>query len=790
MANKLYPLLTLRGLVVLPGNGMTFDVGRPKSIKAIEAASEFGNNIFLITQKDPDADEPDTEALYKIGTVCTIKQIMRFAEDRIRVVVEGVSRGELLELIDKIDYNEGYVKIERTKPVKENEEGLIKQVLNILDEYVRINRRITADIKGLAEKYRGDLSNLVYEITNILPVDFRDKQEVLEKSITEDRTKVLVNCMLHEIDILNLENEIHEKVQSNIGRMQKESYLREQIKVIKAELGDDSDNDIEEYIKKAEVLENIPEVHEKAMKEINRLSKMPFGFAEATVIANYLETLFSIPWEEKSEENIDLEYAENVLNEEHYGLEMVKERIIEYLSVRKITDKLRSPVICLVGPPGVGKTSIAKSIAKSIGKKYVRMSLGGIKDEAEIRGHRKTYIGAMPGRVINAIKQAGTNNPLILLDEIDKMGSDFKGDPTAAMLEVLDIEQNYSFRDHFLELPFDLSEVLFVCTANNIEGIPGPLRDRMEIIEVSSYTEEEKLQIAMRHLLPKQLMAHGLSAKTVKVDEEAMTEIIKCYTAESGVRNLEREIAKMCRRIARLFAEGKQKSFKVSASRIEKLLGTKKRIAESGREEDEVGVCTGLAWTSIGGVTLNIEVNVMPGSGKLELTGHLGDVMKESALAAMSFIRSRMDELNLDKDFYSKYDIHIHIPEGATPKDGPSAGITLASAMVSALTGMPCRKDVAMTGEITLRGRVLPIGGVKEKSLAAYRLGIKNIIIPWDNIKDLDDIPESIKKDINFIPVKNMDEVLGTALTGFKREYCYGIMNTNTPRGTYLYEHI
>lgn len=793
MAKELFPILTLRGLVVFPGNTMTFDVGRERSIRAIDIAVQNGGRIFLVAQKDPETEEPSVDDLYKVGTVCTIKHVMRFSEDRLRVIVEGNIRAELGDLTRLNGYMEGYVKLfaPEAETAGDLQNTLYKRLIDSLEAYMRMNRRFTIDFNGIEKKFAGDLDGMVYEVANVIPVEFNLKQDVLNQASAIERAENLIRCIHHEMDILNLEREIQEKVQSNIGKMQKESYLREQLKVIRSELGEgDNESEIEEYRKKAEQLKFDPDIYEKVTKEINRLAKMPFGFAEASVITNYLDTVFAMPWQEKTDENIDLSYAEAVLNEEHYGLDLVKERILEYLAVRKITGSLKGPVLCLAGPPGVGKTSIAKSIAKSLNKQYVRMSLGGIKDESEIRGHRKTYVGAMPGRVIHAIKQAGSKNPLILLDEIDKMGSDFKGDPTSAMLEVLDTEQNYAFRDHYLELPFDLSETLFICTANNLEGIPGPLRDRMEIIMVSSYTEEEKVQIALKHLLPKQLKEHGLSEKKVQVTQEAMEDVIRCYTAEAGVRGLEREVAKMCRKIAKLFAEGKRRTYKVTPANVEKLLGTKKRIPEQARQEDEVGVCTGLAWTSIGGVTLNIEVNIMPGTGKLELTGHLGDVMKESALAAMSFIRSRMDALHLDKNFYSKYDIHIHIPEGATPKDGPSAGITLATAMVSALTGIPCRRSVAMTGEITLRGRVLPIGGVKEKALAAYRAGIRTIIIPMDNKKDLDEIPDSIRKEIRFVPVKNMDEVLETALLGFKQEFYYGIMNINTPKGAYSYDHI
>ena len=792
MAREIIPVLTLRGLVVFPGNVVTFDVGRGKSLKALEIAMEQGGRIFLTVQKAPEMEDPAMEDLYKVGTICTIKHRLRLAPDKTRVIVEGKVRGELWELTRFSDYLEGCVNLldDSTSVFAYEQNELFRRLLDTLDAYARKNKRVTADIKGISEKFAGNLPGLVNEIANALPVDFKIKQDILGTDPVEERAEKVIQCIVHELEIMNLEQEIQQKVQSNMGKMQKDAYLREQMKVIREELGDDSESEAQEYQEKAETLKEFPQVYEKACKEIKRLSRMPFGYPEANVISNYLDVILNFPWKVESAETIDLELAAQILDEDHYGLEKVKERILEYLAVRKITGGAKGPLLCLVGPPGVGKTSIARSIAKALNKKYERMSLGGVRDEAELRGHRKTYVGAMPGRIVNAIAQAGTKNPLILLDEVDKMGSDYRGDPTAALLEILDPEQNCNFRDHFMELPVDLSSVLFLCTANGLEGIPGPLRDRMEIIEVSSYTQEEKLQIALRHLFPKQLSVHGLSSKKVTIREDAMQQVIACYTAEAGVRGLEREIAKMCRRIARLFAEGKRKSYTVTLANVEKLLGTPKRLPEQGREEHEVGVCTGLAWTSIGGVTLNIEVNVMPGTGKLELTGHLGDVMKESAVAAMSFIRSRVHQLGLEPDFHSKNDIHIHIPEGATPKDGPSAGITLATALVSALTGLPCDKNVAMTGEITLRGRVLPIGGLKEKSLAAYRAGIRTIVIPEDNKKDLEEIPAEIRSQIRFVPAKNMDLVLQTALIGFKQTFFCGIMHNNTAKGACVYEHI
>lgn len=772
MDKRILPVLTLRGLVVFPRNLVTFDVGREKSIKSIERALEYDTDIFLVTQLNSDIEDPTIEDLYEVGTVCKIKQIMRFSEDRIRVLVEGRYRAQLCDITQYSPYIEGVANdLSDYKDLTENstDEALVRNLINGFEEYLRLNPKTLIDAQAVVSKFGNDTETLTYEIANSMSINYTLKQELLEINDTTERAEKLLGNILREIEILNIEREINLKVQQQIGKLQRNAYLREQLKVIKAELGekDSLDDDVEAYKKRAEE-SNLPEdVYKKVMKEINRLSKMMPSSAEVPVLTNYINLVLDLPWNVRTEEKINLEDAERILKEDHYGLEKVKERILEYLAVKKLNNTLKGPILCLVGPPGVGKTSIARSVAKSLNRNYVRLSLGGVKDESEIRGHRKTYVGAMPGRIINAIKQAGSRNPLILLDEIDKMGSDFRGDPAAAMLEVLDAEQNNTFRDHYLELPFDLSEVMFITTANTLDTIAKPLLDRMEVIEVTSYTEEEKLQIAFRHLLPKQLKAHGLDVEKIKVEEDAMRDIITCYTAEAGVRNLERELAKLSRKIARKLAERKRKTFNVNGSNLEKLLGIKKRLPEKIREKDEVGVATGLAWTSIGGVTLEIEVNIMPGTGKIELTGSLGSVMKESALAAISFIRSRVDELGIDKDFYSTKDIHIHVPEGATPKDGPSAGITLATAMVSALTGCPCKKSVAMTGEITLRGRILPIGGVKEKILAAHRAGIKTVIIPEDNKKDLEEIPANVRRGMRFVTVASMDTVLLTALKNF-----------------------
>ena len=609
----------------------------------------------------------------------------------------------------------------------------------------------------------GQLSDII--ASNIF-LKVEQKQEIMDEFHPAARMEKLLEILMKEIEILEVEKNINARVRKQIDKMQKEYYLREQIKAIQNELGDKEGiaGEVEEYKERLEKANLPEEAEQKVLKELDRLLKMPTGSAEGSVIRTYLDWIFDLPWNTVTEEIIDLKKAEDILEEDHYGLEKVKERIIEYLAIRKLQNKLKGPILCLVGPPGVGKTSIAKSIARALNRNYVRMSLGGVRDEAEIRGHRRTYVGAMPGRILNVLKQAASKNPLILLDEIDKMSSDFRGDPASAMLEVLDGEQNFAFRDHYLELPFDLSDVMFLTTANSLETIPRPLLDRMEVIGISGYTEEEKLNIASKYLVPKQIQAHGLHKKNLKIDEEALRGIINYYTREAGVRTLEREVAHVCRKVARNIVSTGRKSITITVGSLEKYLGTKKFRYDKANENDEIGIATGLAWTPVGGDTLSIEVTIMNGSGKLELTGHLGEVMKESARAAMSFIRSKVGQLKIDPDFYTKYDIHIHVPEGAIPKDGPSAGITLATAMVSALTGLAVKRTVAMTGEITLRGRVLPIGGLKEKVLAAHRAGIETIIVPVDNKKDIDEIPENVRKKLKFILASDMDIVLSTAL--------------------------
>ncbi len=766
------PLLPLRGLTVFPYMILHFDVGRVKSIKALEEAMINNQLIFLVTQRDAKNDSPNAEDVYKIGTISKVKQLLKLPGDTIRVLVEGISRAEIsdftqtepffmAEVVEKIyvDDEDSLVEVEALK----------RRVVSTFEEYSKYNNKISPETV-LSVMSIDDSDQLSDIVTANLSLKVEHKQDILDEFQPKVRLEKLLEILVKEIDIMQIEKDINIKVRKQMDKMQKEYYLREQLKAIQTELGDKEGitGEVEEYKRKLKEGNFNEEIEKKVLKELDRLLKMPSGSAEGSVIRTYLDWIFDIPWNKKTEEIIDLERAETILDEDHYGLEKVKERIVEYLAIRKLKNDLKGPILCLVGPPGVGKTSIAKSIARALNRNYVRMSLGGVRDEAEIRGHRRTYVGAMPGRIISALKQADSKNPLILLDEIDKMSNDFRGDPASAMLEVLDGEQNFAFRDHYMELPFDLSDVLFLTTANNLDTIPRPLLDRMEVISLTSYTEEEKVNISTRYLFPKQLAEHGLKKGSIRIDEQAVREIINCYTREAGVRNLERQIATVCRKVAKKLVSSKQQSVKVTASNLEKLLGTKKFRYEKANEKDEVGISTGLAWTPVGGETLSIEVNLMAGSGKLELTGQLGDVMKESARAAMSFIRSKAEQYMIEKEFYSKYDIHIHVPEGAIPKDGPSAGITLATAMVSALTGIPVKRNVAMTGEITLRGRVLPIGGLKEKVLAAHRAGIDTIIIPVDNKKDLEDIPEAVRKKIKFVIAEEMDIVLNTALAKTK----------------------
>lgn len=766
---QVLPLLPLRGLTVFPYMTIYFDVGRAKSIKALEEAMTNNQLIFLVTQKDARNEEPVFEDLFSIGTISRIKQLLKLPGDTIRVLVEGVSRAQISEIEQKEPYFMAEV-TEKNYIIKNENvieiEALRRQVFSSFEEYAKISGKITPEIV-MAVDTISDVSQLADSIASHVLLKTEAKQELLNEFNPILRLEKILEVLCSEIEIIDVERNINARVRKQIDKSQREYYLREQIKAIQTELGDKDGiaAEVEEYKSKL-IKANLPEEAEKrVLKELDRLIKMPPGVAESTVIRNYLDWIFDLPWNNTTKENLDILNAEAVLNVDHYGLEKVKERIIEFLSVRIMKKDLKGPILCLVGPPGVGKTSIAKSIARALNRKYVRMSLGGVRDEAEIRGHRKTYVGAMPGRIISSLKQAGTKNPLILLDEIDKMTSDFRGDPSAALLEVLDGEQNFSFRDHFIELPIDLSDVLFLTTANSLDTIPRPLLDRMEIIQISSYTEEEKTNIAIKHLLPKQLEAHGLKKSSLRISDEVVRDIVNYYTKEAGVRSLERQIGTICRKCVKMLLTSGKKSITITSANLENFLGKHKFRYDKIKDKNEIGMATGLAWTPVGGDTLTIEVNIMKGTGKLDLTGQLGDVMKESAKAAMSYIRSIADKYNIADEFYKDNDIHIHVPEGAIPKDGPSAGITLATAMLSAITGIPVKSNVAMTGEITLRGRVLPIGGLKEKVIAANRAGIDTVIIPIDNVKDTDEIPENVKKNIKFVPASQMDVVLETAFT-------------------------
>ena len=765
---QIIPLLPLRGLTVFPDMVLHFDVGRAKSIKALEEAMISSQLIFLVTQKDARTDSPGAEDIFNVGTISRVKQLLKLPGDTIRVLVEGISRAEISEIlqdepffiaetVEKIYIDDNTHKVET--------EALMRRVFTTFEEYAKLSNKVSPEtmLGIMSVEEPGKLAD---GIAASVMLKSEQKQEILNEFHPRKRLEAMLEILLQEMEILEVEKNINSRVKKQIDKIQKEYYLREQMKAIQNELGDKDgvNGEIEEYKQKMEAASLPEEAEKKFVKELDRLAKMQQGSAEGSVIRTYLDWILDLPWNKTTEEIIDLKRAEEMLDEDHYGMEKVKERIIEYIAVRKLKNELKGPILCLFGPPGVGKTSIAKSIARALNRNYVRMSLGGVKDEAEIRGHRRTYVGAMPGRIIAAMKQAGSKNPLILLDEIDKMSSDFRGDPASAMLEVLDGEQNNSFRDHYLEMPFDLSDVLFLTTANNLDTIPRPLLDRMEIISLSSYTEVEKINICIKYLIPKQLEKHGLTTKQIVITDEAVKQVINCYTRESGVRSLEREIATICRRAAKKLLSEQKKTIKVTERNLDSYLGIPKYRHDKANEKDEIGLATGLAWTPVGGEVLYIEVTLMSGNGKLELTGHLGDVMKESARAGLSYIRSKAEELGIDKDFHNKMDIHIHVPEGAIPKDGPSAGITLATAIISALTGIPVHKEVAMTGEITLRGRVLPIGGLKEKVIAAHRAGIKTVIIPEENRKDVEEIPETVRTELKFVYASYIDTVIKTAL--------------------------
>ncbi len=766
--NKLLPLLPLRGLTIFPYMVLHFDVGREKSIAALEEAMVKDQLIFLVTQKDAKVDSPTVDDIYKVGTVSKIKQLLKLPGDTIRVLVEGINRGEIIKITKEEPYFEAEIcqrEVVSTDDNKLEEEALMRSVINIFEEYVKLSNKISPEtlLSVTTVEDAAQLGDLI--AANVL-VKTEDKQEVLEALEPKTRLEKLYGILSKEIEILEIERKINLRVKKQIDKVQREYYLREQMKAIQKELGESDGiaSEVEEYMERIEKAQLPEEANEKALKELERLKKMSPGSAEGSVIRTYLDWILDLPWNNETEDHLDLKDAQRILDEDHYGLENVKERVIEYLAIRKLTNKMKGPILCFVGPPGVGKTSIARSIARALNRKFVRMSLGGVRDEAEIRGHRRTYVGAIPGRVIYSIKQAGTKNPVFLFDEIDKMSSDFRGNPASAMLEVLDAEQNFAFRDHYLELPFDLSKVMFLTTANTLDTIPRPLLDRMEVITITGYTEEEKVNIAQKYLIPKQLKEHGMSEGSLMISETTIRDIINYYTRESGVRNLEREIANICRKAARKIVETNSKRIRVTGKNLKKYLGIRKYRYEKAGKMDEIGIATGLAWTVVGGDTLSIEVTPMAGTGKLVLTGQLGDIMQESAKAGLSYIRANAKQLKIDSEFYNNTDIHIHIPEGAIPKDGPSAGITMTTAMVSALTRIPVRRNVAMTGEITLRGRVLPIGGLKEKALAASRAGIDTVIMPEDNKKDIEDIPDNVRRKVKFLFVNSMDEVLKHAL--------------------------
>lgn len=767
------PLIPLRGLSVFPYMVLHFDVGREKSIKALEEAMMRDQMIFLTTQKDVDIDLPEREDFYETGTICKVKQMLKLPGDAIRVLVEGVARGKVMDYIHEEPFFSVHVErfIEMKNEKSREVEALMRGVVTAFETYVNVSNRISPDVL-VSVTTINEPGRFADTVASHLALKTEQKQAIIEAFDEKDRLELIYQILLTEIEILEVEKEINEKVRGQINRLQKEYYLKEQMKAIKEELGEDYDYDeeIQEFHEKVEKLKMPADVKEKVLKEIDRMARLAPASAEGGVIRSYITWILDLPWNSETKDTLDIKKARKILDEDHYGLKDVKERVLEYLAIRQLTKSMKGPIICLVGPPGVGKTSIARSIARSLNRKFVRMSLGGVRDEAEIRGHRRTYIGAIPGRIISAIKEAKSKNPVFLFDEIDKLTSDFRGDPASALLEVLDPEQNKEFKDHYLEIAFDLSKVMFVTTANSLSGIPRPLLDRMEVIEVAGYTELEKLQIAKRYLVTKQMKEHGIKEKQLQLSDEIISMIINSYTRESGVRELERKIAAVCRKAAMKLVEGKATSVRVNHSNLEKFLGIPKYHHDEAGKTDEVGIATGLAWTSVGGETLQIEVTPMNGSGKLVLTGQMGDVMKESARAGLSYIRAKAEEFHINEDFHKNMDIHIHIPEGAIPKDGPSAGITMATAVTSALTGLPVRHNVAMTGEITLRGRVLPIGGLKEKSLAGKRAGVTKILIPKENEKDLEAIPAEVKKAIEFVVVSTMDEVLEQALVGDVRE--------------------
>lgn len=761
------PLLPLRGLLVFPYMVIHLDVGREKSIKAIEEAMINDKEIFLTTQKEAHTDDPGENDIYRIGSVAEIKQVLKMPGGTMRVLVEGLHRGEILEFIEEPSHITVKIReiiedqCEKTSEV----EALTRTLIYQFEQYVRMSKKIPPEtvVSVVAIEDPGRLADVV---GSHLALKINEKQDILEAIDIKRRLELLCELLAKEMEVLELERKINIRVRKQMEKTQKEYYLREQIKAIQKELGDKDDRtaEVEELREKIAEASLPKEVEEKALKELERLEKMPPMVAEAVVVRNYLDWVLALPWSHETRDRLDLSVAERILDEDHYGLEKPKERILEYLAIRKLAKKMKGPILCFIGPPGVGKTSLGKSIARALNRKFVRMSLGGIRDEAEIRGHRRTYVGSMPGRILQGMKQAGSRNPVFLLDEIDKMTADFRGDPSSALLEVLDPEQNYMFSDHYIEVPFDLSKVMFITTANSPHNIPKPLLDRMEVIYLSGYTEEEKVRIALDYLVKKQVKEHGLKPRNLKISEGAIRKIVREYTREAGVRNLEREIASICRKSAREVVKDRKLEIRVSFNNLRNYLGTERYRYGVAEEKQQVGVATGLAWTDAGGDILSIEVALLKGKGNLTLTGQLGDVMKESAQAGLSYVRSRQDSLGIEDNMQEKWDIHLHVPEGAIPKDGPSAGITIATSLASAFSKKPIRNDVAMTGEITLRGRVLPVGGIKEKVLAAHRAGIKTVILPADNKKDLEDVPVNVRRKMNFVMVDHMDQVLNRAL--------------------------
>ena len=761
------PAVALRGMVILPGMIAHFDISREKSVKAVEESMMEEQKIFLVTQKDVEQDEPAVTDLYKIGVIAEVKQVIKLQNNIVRILAEGKERAELSSFLPNPDYLlaevvrfDGEADEGLSEEVKE---GMLRGVLETFGKYAAVNQRIGKEIQRQLSEMK-DLEKLMDQLANNLPVRFEEKQKLLEAVSLTERYEVLMTLLFKEIEIIAIKNDFQKKVKERVDKNQKEYLLREQMKVIREELGEDNTaSDADAFMEALKKLKADKEVKEKIQKEIERFKNISGSSSESAVSRGYIETLLELPWNKVSKDNRDIKNAERILNEDHYGLLKVKERMLEFLAVRNLTSKGESPIICLVGPPGTGKTSIARSVAKALDKEYVRICLGGVRDEAEIRGHRRTYVGAMPGRIVNGLRSAGVKNPLMLLDEIDKISSDYKGDTASALLEVLDSEQNGRFRDHYIEIPIDLSEVLFIATANSVQDIPRPLLDRMEIIEVTSYTENEKAHIASEHLLAKQLVRNGLKAGQLTISSRALEKMINGYTREAGVRNLERKLGEICRKTAREIYEGEKTAVKITEQNLEKYLGKVKYDFEKKNENDEIGIVRGLAWTSVGGDTLEIEVNIVPGKGEFQLTGQLGDVMKESAQAGISYIRAVSEEYKIPKKFFQENDIHIHIPQGAVPKDGPSAGITMATAILSAVIKRPVRADVAMTGEITLRGRVLPIGGLKEKLLAAKNAGIKTVLVPEKNKRDVEEISSEIKKGLEIKFVSQMQEVLTAA---------------------------